>query len=112
MTREKDGAQEIEKPRPEKLDKKECLEGGIYCVKCCKDVRKEKDQEVSIGWDKGEMVSLAGLGSLVVKGSQDEGGEGIQGHERGCVKVGDVSVQRWLEGFFPLKYIDITCSLL
>ena len=64
--------------------KKECLEGGIYSVKCCKGVRKEKDQEVSIGWDKGEMVSLAGLGSLVVKGSQDEGREVVQGHEKMC----------------------------
>ena len=69
ITGERDGARETEKPRPEKVHKRECLEGGIYSVKCCKGVRKEKDQEVSIGWDKGEMVSLASLGSLVVKGN-------------------------------------------
>ena len=39
-TREKDSAKEIEKPWPEQLDKKEFLEGGIYYVKCYKEVRK------------------------------------------------------------------------
>lgn len=36
---EKDGVKEIEKFWLERLDIKEFLEGGVYCVKCCKEVR-------------------------------------------------------------------------
>lgn len=45
VTGEKHSAWEIEKPWPEWLDNKEFLEGDVYWVKCCKEVRHEKDQE-------------------------------------------------------------------
>lgn len=85
--REKDSAKEIEKPWPEQLDKKEFLEGSIYYVKCYKEVRKEKDQEVSTGWDKGETVSIS-------RWSRKLGCEKKSGW-RGGYRVKREDVSRW-----------------
>ena len=47
---------------------KEFLEGGINCVTCCKEIRKEKIRKyLPIGTKEKQLVSVAGPGSLAVK---------------------------------------------
>ena len=39
---ERDGAKETEKPRPETMHKRECLEGGIYSPNVARVLGKKK----------------------------------------------------------------------